>query len=443
MNAEQKTMLFPFRPLDYTAAETWLNEQAQAGWALAALGAWQTARFRRAAQPRQYAVVLRHVPSAAGARREAFDAYKAFLESCGWTYIASQTYLHVFATRPGETLPPLDTDPATEATQIRKQYVRRVLLGWLLLALYALLLFLMLRGTEPTWVLALSNNMAVAAIPLLAVLLGATLVQGMELLRWEPRLRAAQKEGTPLPRRPVARAWRQGVLEMGCTIAALLLAAAALIADTAQDVSNIRFLLQAIFTVFLVLCMRPEYKDTPKRMIAGALAGISLIGWLASMNMPKPAITEARLENLPAVTGLVGEVHYRMLESSRSLLLSRVEYAESGEGSTTSYCVDAATDALADAAFNDLVYKFRSNAYSGQEPGLQPAAVAGMEQALFYEGGYFQMLALRRGRRIVRVEAFSDTQPWDAQPQQEPHSLRNPAVLAQVLEVFFAEGKGN
>lgn len=432
----KKTMLFPFRPLDYQAAEAWLHAQAQAGWELTGLGLWQTARFQRAAQPRQVAVVLRYEPNTNGAQQESFEAYKAFLTSCGWQHIASQQFLHVFAGPPGEVLPPLETDPAAEAMQVRKQYVRRVQISWLILGLYALFLWLVLRGAELQWVPLLSSNRNLAAIPMFAVLLGSLLIQAGQLLRWGPRLRAAEKEGAPLPRRPVAQAYRQGLVEMVCTIATLLLIGIALVADTVQDIMNIRFLLQVGWLVCLILFTRIQPKDTVKRVLAGVLGGAILVGWLASTGMQKPPPTAAQLENAPVFTGAVDEVHFRSLEQSKSPLFSCTEYWESGIGSLKSYCVDAANDTLAYAAFGEVAYGSRSEITAG----LQRLSLPGMDTALYYEGEGFQMLALQRGRRVVRVERFLSA--WDRQEYKlpEPSALYSPEMLARVREAFFSAG---
>lgn len=440
MNENKKTMLFPFRPLDYQAAEAWLNGQAQAGWELVSLSLLQTARFRRAERPRQYAVVLWQLPNTAGERMDEFEAYKAFLASCGWEHVTSQSLLHVFASQPGETLPPLETDPAAEAARVRKQYVRRVQIGWLAMALYALSLWLLLRGGDATWVLSLSSNLMVAGIPLLAVMVVSILLQIIRLLQWGPRLRAAEREGRPLPGRPVALAYRQGMLELVFTCAALVLVLAALIADAIYDIRNIKFFMQILFIVCLSLAISTSTSGKRIRPVLGVLAGVTLIGWLASMGMQPPELSEARLAKAPALTSITEDVSSRTLEQARSPLLSYTEYWEFGAGSATSYCVDVAFDFLADAAFNDLVYKFRSYhiyTYPGQPSGLQPIDIPGMDQALFYGDDYSELLALQRGRRMVRVQSFADGRLGAMQPA--PLSLRSPEVLARVLGAFFPE----
>lgn len=108
---------WPFHSLDYKAAEEYLNRQAEEGLILEKISPWGLiAAFTRDESGQR----IRFSIDGCHGSKEEIRAYIDFAADGGWQHVTTLPGILIFASKPGETPPPMQTDWQEEYRQIRK-----------------------------------------------------------------------------------------------------------------------------------------------------------------------------------------------------------------------------------------------------------------------------------------------------------------------------------
>lgn len=114
--------IFPYLCVDYKAAQAWLERQGAEGLRLAGVHCRYLARFTREERPVHYFVDL------------AADGGADYLQLCadaGWERVAQVQGMDLFASQPGQTPVPIQSDPVMEEKRFGRKFVLTNLLGML------------------------------------------------------------------------------------------------------------------------------------------------------------------------------------------------------------------------------------------------------------------------------------------------------------------------
>ncbi len=231
--------LFSYLSIDREAALDMLNGMANRGWELDKLFPGRVARFRRTGRED-----LRYFLDWADPKDEEEPDYLQLCEDAGWDLLRKVGYWNLYASRPGTSPSPIQTDPETEYGRFRGKALRRMAIGGGInladLGFYALALVEALTRPWAYWDQGLFTNLfyleSISA-PLLLLSLPLLLVgEGAHLLRmagWLWEWKRALLTGQDPPRSRAPEVWK--VLSALCFLYVvliwLLLAADCLIND--------------------------------------------------------------------------------------------------------------------------------------------------------------------------------------------------------------------
>lgn len=434
-----KRLFFPFLPLDYKAAEQWLNQRAQQGYELCSISESRIAKFKRADTPRRYAVVLWITSTAQSLRPYEdveFNKYHEFVTSCGWTYAAQLGNMHIFASPPGETIP-LESDPTTEAARANAYGRNRLITGFILLGA-CILLGLLLMGGDMFSFMALSMNYMLLIMLLVAIMSVILLFRILQLALYNRRLSKAEKEFFWPPVHTVRSAYWRGAIVYGAGVLVVVLMFVCIIADSIISHGSYASV-QAAFTTLIPLSVTFTrwtglFRGRNKWMqliIPACIMALFLVYALTSME-EKP-IKESRLAGQPvfssATSAAQRESQYNRLTVQRSPLYTYVEYYEDldeTKGVTYSYYVKSCTQALSDRVYNELSDTFR--VYYNIEPRMQEIIFPGVDRVQARgDGQGTSILVMQKGLVCVRMDfRLSDV------------SISDPALQQILVQTFFS-----
>lgn len=195
--------LFSYLVMDRRAAQAWLNQMAAEGWALEHIYLGQFARFR-ATDRTDLTYFLDWV-------NPQFPDTPDYLQLCadaGWEPVQTLDYLNLYASRPGASPDPIQTDPALEYQRFQKKVLQHMALGVAVLVGMLLLSFLSQGGPfriggwswrETAAILLSGSFSGTFALLCAPVWLAGWLAYLAALLRRVLLWRAAAREGRLLP----------------------------------------------------------------------------------------------------------------------------------------------------------------------------------------------------------------------------------------------------
>lgn len=317
---------FSYLILDREGAQRRLNAMAARGWALDRVRFGLLARFRRT-----WRTDLRYFLDWSDPLFQEDPDYLQLCADAGWEPVQEVEYLNLYASRPGTSPSPIQTDPELEYQRFRKKVLRRMGIGVAvcLFALLPLLFDLLSPSPSPAWLTAplLSSSLIFSALPfLLPCWLAGGAAYLILLLRrlwvWRRQIRA----GRPLTGLApwASRLWggirALGYLSLGLIIVFLL-------GDILLNgLLNPSYLVGALIGCGLVLLWRrknPRRKPPPRSMLA--LLGAMVL--CALLHGPARTIWPSRIPQPPAL-GAQSRVIPGTVQRRDSLLGSQARWQE-------------------------------------------------------------------------------------------------------------------
>lgn len=255
--------LWMFRGLDYKAAENYLNRQAERGLLLKKIGPQGIiAAFDRDESGKK----VRYCIDGCHGSKEEIEDYIAFAADGGWHHVATRPGMLIFASKPGEMPPPMQTDWQEEYRQIRRGLWKQDI-PYGIICLIGLWLFFKLSsalGDDLIW----DDLTPLACLYLLWMAAGMLLL--LRALWFYIRSEAAIKRGRPLKAagKATVRFWG------GVHIAVVLFLVIAIyvnfgsaILGQMREGSVLSYVLAAlmiVFAVFALLCRPKDEKHFPR-----------------------------------------------------------------------------------------------------------------------------------------------------------------------------------
>lgn len=200
MRTTKREYLLTYTLYDRSRIETHLRQMAEKGWLLESVGSggW---RYRRI-EPRSLRFSVVYFPKTsrfAPIPSEELETFRDYCASAGWTFAADSAQMQVFYTE-DENAVPIETDPTTELSNIRRSIRRTMLPLYVLVALEVLLHGgTYLRQLQNDAVGLLSSNLnlvnAAAMLPLLVIAAAGAVRFGL----WLRRAGRAAEASLPLP----------------------------------------------------------------------------------------------------------------------------------------------------------------------------------------------------------------------------------------------------
>lgn len=189
--------LFPYKTIDYKAAQAWLEERGERGLRLAGIHGNWLARFTQEDAPVSYFVDLD------GGEGE---DYLSLCADAGWKHVGTVRRMLLFESRPGARPAPIQTDPEMEERRFGRKYLLRSLLEslaavLLLAAMIGFMALLQLAGQpgRPQWTaFFLVNSTLAVGLMFLTLLLAALWDVPATLIYWR-RSRRAVARGREMP----------------------------------------------------------------------------------------------------------------------------------------------------------------------------------------------------------------------------------------------------
>lgn len=399
--------LFCYLIIDHRAAQAWLNRMAEDGWELVHIYFGLFARFRRTER-----TDLSYFLDWADPKYLETSDYLQLCSDAGWEPVQTVDDLNLYASRPGTSPAPIQTDSELEYRRFRQKALRRMALGGVIafvvtpLILLPLLLLPSSANVSPQEIAAgllsssLTSSLILFCLPFwLAGGLAYLALLAGRLLRW----RQAVKDGRqlPVPTSRTAGAWGKLKLlgEFSLSLMLLLLLPDALL-NGAISLSNvIGLLIGCAISISL-------YRDNSRlfrRVLctAGCLALLLLCILLHSPVRnafpgrlpPSPVLADTRVINETRADTLLGS-HVKWEE-----FFPRPDMGDSKIGYPASVTVEAQTwvsPVLADWAFGT--------------PPSNMVAVPGRGDTWQFtgntaeHGGY----RLRRGNTLLTLSYYGD-----------------------------------
>ena len=217
---KENWVLFPFLPMDYKAAEVWLNQKAAQGWQYAnETTLWGYLICLR----RTERTDLRYCVDISGGTAD--QDYRDFLEQAGWVWEGTVRCMDLFSSLPDAAPVPIQTDADLERQRFGRRYFWRTWLTNLAVSLAAVALLVWFFGYQmpptdlPLFFLSLlSSWWGLFRLALLPILLVSILWELTALPLYYFRSR---REG--LPDADPKGAWRRGVAEFTVSMLVKLL----------------------------------------------------------------------------------------------------------------------------------------------------------------------------------------------------------------------------
>ena len=222
MKQTKHELLMFYSYYDRTGIARHLEEMATKGWMLEKLGNWSW-RYRRI-EPKRLRFSVTYFPTASQFDSHPSPGQETFWDFCaaaGWELAASSAQVQIFYNE-NENPIPIETDPATEFTNINRSMKRSFLASyWALLAIS-----LMQIGMKVWWALKDPIDEFISASSLIACVsyLPMLLLVAVELLRyyrWRRKARAAVEVNKALPELRSSR--KLSFLVLGLAVIELLL----------------------------------------------------------------------------------------------------------------------------------------------------------------------------------------------------------------------------
>ena len=116
--------LFCYLIIDHRAAQAWLNRMAEDGWELVHIYFGLFARFRRTER-----TDLSYFLDWADPKYLETSDYLQLCSDAGWEPVQTVDYLNLYASRPGTSPAPIQTDSELEYRRFRQKALRRMALG--------------------------------------------------------------------------------------------------------------------------------------------------------------------------------------------------------------------------------------------------------------------------------------------------------------------------
>lgn len=217
MSRNKKWVPFPYLTSDYKAAEEWLNQRAEEGWQVAAANSY----FRLVKLVRREGPVVRYCVDLFEPNQPEESDYLDLCREAGWTPVAEVQSMRLFASQPGASPAPIQTDSEIELRRFEGKYFWRQCRGILLsLGFFLVLLSVMIvNGVLQPFNLArmaleLLYNWWELFLPAIGLIFFPIWVWQVaaQITYWR-RGRRAIKAGAPLPvpdpRQARRRAWPQ------------------------------------------------------------------------------------------------------------------------------------------------------------------------------------------------------------------------------------------
>lgn len=200
MSAKKCWRLFPYWTIDHKAAEVMLNTMAAEGWALHRVFFGLFARFRKAERTDlSYSVDL------GDPAYKEDEEYLALCAECGWESVGYVRYMNLYASLPGASPTPIQTDGSVENERFHKVVLKRLRTTMcLMLALLLIVLLLLVAVRSSFYADSLSELLARSYI-FSFLFFSAPAVLAGGLFYWLAlffRLRAWRmltEEGSPIP----------------------------------------------------------------------------------------------------------------------------------------------------------------------------------------------------------------------------------------------------
>lgn len=371
---------FPFRPLDYKAAQDYLDRKAAQGWVLEGLFLG-CALFQRDPGRRHCVDIYQQF---------SFGPSKEYLQLCadaGWECVHFKNNMVFLRSKPGADPSPVQSDPAFEWREFLRKHVRQRLLfcGLYLLLMAALTLLERGFGLDYTTPLsALAHNGYLLALAVGALLLPVLVWEVCHTVRYLLRCRAAGE-----------------LVKMNARSAYLRAALPGLLA--------------AVYLVGICVCNIAD-------------PGVDL-AWQYYNDHVVTASTATveRCRTYPVVMaadfGLSGSA-YRTLTGSRSPLMEVLSYREiAQEADVTVERYECFNEALAKKLAAQRLDETAHGSSSYDFDGLtwQPAGLPGFDESYAAKNG--SVLLLRQGSLVVLVGCGDRVRP-------SPVDLTTPEHLA-------------
>ncbi len=323
--------LFAYLDIDHAAAQDQLNAWAGEGWELMGL-LGPFAKLRRTERTDLTWFLDWTDP------KKPEEDYLQLCDDAGWELRCTEGYLNYFASKPGASPAPIQTDPELEYQRFRKKALRRMVLAALpalvLVPLVLLTFWLDLHQALRLW---LSENIGVVVAlcaPGLLVAGGAYFFYLLSRLL-SYRRAALGGETPPAPRH--AKAW--GLLRLARSAFTLVLSIALLADILYNDIFSLPpLVLFILFSLAVLAFLRSwvEYKEkflgTTVALNGGYLCLVILCFLL------RGPLGDSLPRRVPMTPVLPGGSIYQVGQRRDSLLLSSAQWDEEVLGEAPNYC---------------------------------------------------------------------------------------------------------
>lgn len=415
---KRKWMLFTYPVMDIKAAEAMLNHQAEQGWRLEKLWLGLLASFVPAEEPVTYCIDW-YDPS----REDGLD-YRTLLADAGWRRVGQLSYWNIYEAPAGTA--PIQTDGELEYRRFRKKSLRRMAIGWGVVACMVAVLGLLgfLSGLEWQFYLTFltDTNTGAMVIVLLPLLLPEGLLwSGRLLLRlgqWKHAI--ARGEPFPVPGR------RSVLLARLCTLAGYVLVVPLLLAfllDAMLKELNLGWIIGMIIACLIILGKDSRLEYQRKRRYAkGTLACVAVL--LVLRLLPLSGVAGLVCVKPPlADEGVLPErAELEVVETHATLVSARTERREFGplkEGGSVNGVADSQVWRLTWDWLADWVTEQYRNelgiANQGELSGYEDVWLvrSGISESHYPEGCVKDIWLIRRGNIVLWVQ--TDMGPLDEQ----------------------------
>ncbi len=325
--------LFSYLDIDHAAAQDQLNAWAGEGWELMGLTG-PFAKLRRTER-----TDLSWFLDWTDPRKLEEEDYLQLCDDAGWELRCTEGYLNYFASKPGASPAPIQTDPELEYQRFRKKALRRMALAalpWLVLAapLVLLTLWLDLHQALQFW---LSENIGVVVALCAPALLIAGGAYFFYLLSRLLTYRRAALNGETPPAPSRARAW--GLLRLGRSAFTLVLSIALLADILYNDFFSLHPLVLFILLFLYTLAFLRSWVEHKEKFLGTTVALNG--GYLCLVILCfllRGSLGDSLPRRVPVTPVLPGGSVYQVGERRDSLLLSSAQWDEEVLGETPNYC---------------------------------------------------------------------------------------------------------
>lgn len=332
---------FDFSEADAIAEH--LAAMAEKGWQLDQAGPhlW---RYRKAApQKLRYAVgYLPGIHSAAPLPAEEVGTFRALYEAAGWNFVTEWYFVQIFATADPDAVAP-DTDESIKLEALRRSVGKQLWSNWLLVALFALMLSILIGTSRQNPLFYLSSNTTLVVPWFLLVVILVEIAPVFRFLFWKRRAQKALAEGGVCP--PLRRCFRR--LKNAALWLVLAVFAAAVILDAMTNTGAGWMALRLLLWMLCVMALS-SFSGWIRRRSSnrGVFWSAFVLGFivLCVIYLAIPDGEEAKQTSQEALPLSVRDLGYEpednsycWLDVSQSVLLRHTEASELESGNRLSY----------------------------------------------------------------------------------------------------------